>query len=191
MEEQAMATTHSSKSGAKSGKKTASKAKSTSTSRRASAATNDAIRLLEQDHRAVEKLFKSFESARSDARKQELSDQICLELRVHTQVEEEIFYPAASRAIDDGEMVDEAIVEHAAAKSLIAEIEAMRAGQDLFDAKVKVLSEQIDHHVQEEEEELFPACRKAGMDLEGLGERIKARKMELKNKLTGGRAGAH
>lgn len=157
----------------------------------------DACHLLDSDHRAVKKMFKEYEELTSskarDARerKMDLAREICLQLTVHAQIEEEIFYPAAGRAIEDEEMIDEAIVEHASAKKLIAEIETMRAGQDMFDAKVKVLCEQVDHHVKEEEKELFPECRKAGLDLEGLGERLQQRKMELMNKMTGGRAGAH
>ena len=187
-----MATAHS-KNGSKSAssKKSASKAKSKIPAKPAERATSNAIRLLEQDHRAVEKLFASFESAKDDDRKQKLAEQICLELKVHTQIEEEIFYPAASRALDDNDMIEEAIVEHASAKRLIADIEAMRAGQDMFDARVKVLGEQIDHHVEEEEKELFPECRKASMDLEALGERLQQRRLELMNKLTGGRSSAH
>jgi hemerythrin superfamily protein len=187
-----MAAPHASKTSIKSttAKKTASKRASSGASR-AKAAAQNAIELLTQDHRAVEKLFKSFEKAKGDGEKQKLAEQICVELKVHAQIEEEIFYPAADRALEDEEMVDEALVEHASAKKLIAEIETMRAGQDMFDAKVKVLSEQIDHHVKEEEKELFPACKKADLDLEGLGERLKQRKMELMNQLTGGRAGAH
>ena len=187
-----MATAHS-KNGSKSAssKKSASEATSKTPAEHSQGAKENAIRLLEQDHRAVEKLFASFESARSDDRKQQLADRICLELKVHTQIEEEIFYPAAGRALDDHDMIDEAIVEHASAKRLIAEIEAMQAGQDMFDATVKVLGEQIDHHVEEEEKELFPECRKANMDMEALGERLRQAKLELMNKLTGGRSSAH
>ena len=185
-----MAATHASKSSATTtaAKKTPSKQASAS---RSKAPADDAIKLLTQDHRAVAKLFKSFEGAKGEDAQQKLAEQICLELKVHAQIEEEIFYPAASRALDDVEMVEEAIVEHAAAKRLIAEIETMKSGQDFFDAKVKVLQEQIEHHVEEEEKELFPACKKTDMDLEGLGERMKQRKMELMNQMTGGRAGAH
>jgi hypothetical protein len=186
-----MAAPHTAKSSSKSSSKTGAAKKTAAKASASRSSAEDAIKLLTHDHREVEKLFKSFQDAKSDASKQKLAEQICLELKVHTQIEEEIFYPAAGRAIEDEEMIDEAIVEHASAKKLIAEIETMRAGQDMFDAKVKVLCEQVDHHVKEEEKELFPECRKAGLDLEGLGERLQQRKMELMNKMTGGRAGAH
>ena len=146
----------------------------------------DAIDLLEKDHRAVEKLFAAFEAAKSDARKQDLANQICAALKVHTQIEEEIFYPASREVFTDKqeEMVDEAVVEHASAKELIGEIEAMKAGEDLFDAKVKVLSEQIEHHVGEEEKEYFPAVRKKDLDLNALGAQMAARKAELEGQVT-------
>lgn len=100
-------------------------------------------------------------------------------LTVHATIEEEIFYPAAYEALDDDDLLDEAEVEHASAKALIAEIEASQVGEPLFDAKVTVLGEYIDHHVQEEEKELFPECRASGMDLKALGEQLAARKAEL------------
>jgi hemerythrin superfamily protein len=141
--------------------------------------TRDAIALLKDDHRAVEKLFKEYEGARSEGRKEKLARKICLELIVHTTIEEEIFYPASNRKIDE-DLLKEAYVEHDAAKVLIAEIEA-GSGQtdDFFDAKVQVLSEQIEHHVKEEEGELFPQARKADIDLEALGEQLAERKREL------------
>jgi hemerythrin superfamily protein len=141
--------------------------------------TQDAIALLKEDHRAVEKLFKDFEQAKGDGRKERLARQICLELSVHTQIEEEIFYPACDGKVEE-DMLKEAYVEHDAAKLLIAEIEAGN-GQtdDFFDAKVQVLSEQIEHHVEEEEKELFPEVRKADIDLKALGEQLATRKKEL------------
>src|SRR3954453_12337479 len=141
--------------------------------------TQDAIALLKDDHRAVEKLFRDFESAKSDGRKQTLARRICLELTVHTMIEEEIFYPACEGKVDE-DLLKEAYVEHDAAKLLIAEIETGEGkGDDFFDAKVQVLGEQIEHHVQEEEKELFPQVRKAGIDLDALGERLAVRKAEL------------
>jgi hemerythrin superfamily protein len=141
--------------------------------------TRDAIALLKDDHRAVEKLFKEYEGASGEGRKEKLARKICLELIVHTTIEEEIFYPASNRKIDE-DLLKEAYVEHDAAKVLIAEIEA-GSGQtdDFFDAKVQVLSEQIEHHVKEEEGELFPQVRKADIDLEALGEQLAERKREL------------
>ena len=139
----------------------------------------DAIALLKDDHRAVEKLFKDFEAAKGEGRKETLARRICLELTIHTKIEEEIFYPACDGKIDE-DMLKEAYVEHDAAKLLMAEIEAGN-GQtdDFFDAKVQVLSEQIEHHVKEEETELFPEVRKADLDLDALGEQLAERKKEL------------
>jgi hemerythrin superfamily protein len=141
--------------------------------------TQDALALLKEDHRKVEKLFKEFESAKGDGRKEKLARQICLELTVHTTIEEEIFYPACDGKIEE-DMLKEAYVEHDAAKLLMAEIEAGSGQSDeFFDAKVQVLGEQIDHHVTEEEDELFPKVRKADIDLKALGEQLAARKQEL------------
>jgi len=141
--------------------------------------TQDAIALLKEDHRTVEKLFKDFESAKGEGRKEKLARQICLELTVHTKIEEEIFYPACEGKIEE-DMLKEAKVEHDSAKLLIAEIEA-GSGQsdDYFDAKVQVLSEQIEHHVEEEEGELFKEVRKVDIDLKALGEQLAERKKEL------------
>jgi hemerythrin superfamily protein len=141
--------------------------------------TQDAIALLKEDHRAVEKLFKEFEEAKGEGRKEKLARRICLELTVHTKIEEEIFYPACDGKIEE-DLLKEAYVEHDAAKLLVAEIEAGNGqSDDFFDAKVQVLSEQIDHHVKEEEGELFPQVRKADLDLKALGERLAERKKEL------------
>lgn len=145
-------------------------------------AGQDVIQLLEDDHKRVKKMFKDFEKLAKqgdEAGKVEIATQICMELKVHTQVEEEILYPALYEALDEPDLVDEAIVEHATAKDLIDQIEAMVGSDDLYDAKVKVLSEYIDHHVQEEEKEIFPKARKADIDLDGLGESVAFRKEEL------------
>ena len=139
----------------------------------------DAVALLKAGHRTVEKLFAQFESAKDEDRKTALADKICLELRIHMQIEEEIFYPTSREFLKNEDIVDEAVVEHAAAKDLMDEIEAMNAGDDLYDAKVKVLSEQIEHHVEEEEEEYFPKVQKTDMDLKSVGARMQARKDEL------------
>jgi hemerythrin superfamily protein len=139
----------------------------------------DAIALLKADHRAVEKLFAQFEKARDLDRKKALADRICLELRVHMQIEEEIFYPTSREYLTDEDIVDEAVVEHAAARDLVDEIETMAPGEDLYDAKLTVLGEQIEHHVEEEETEYFPKVRKTDMDLKAAGARMQARKAEL------------
>ena len=156
--------------------------KAASKSMAAQAGDTDAISLLMQDHEHVKDLFEQFENLtdRAKVSKKKLADEICSELTKHTMVEEEIFYPAVRSAGKEFEdMIDEAVVEHASAKQLIAEIEAMDPGEDLYDAKVKVLSEMIEHHVGEEEGELFPKVRKAGLDLEELGQQMAQRKDEI------------
>lgn len=142
----------------------------------------DAIALLIRDHENVKSLFEQYEklSDRSPAKKKKIAHQICLELTKHATAEEEIFYPAVREANGDNEdLVDEAVVEHASAKELIAQILAMEPGDDLYDAKVTVLSEQIEHHVKEEEEEMFPKAKKAKLDFVALGNAIEARKAEI------------
>lgn len=146
----------------------------------------DACDLLDADHRAVKKMFSQFdELAGSKARAKmqerlELAQQICKELTVHTTIEEEIFYPAARRALRDQALLAEAEVEHASAKDLIAQIEAAEDVDEAFDAKVKVLGEYIDHHVKEERNELFPKVRAArGLDLVAMRDELEARKAEL------------
>jgi hemerythrin superfamily protein len=141
----------------------------------------DAIALLKADHRKVEGLFEQFENASGDGKKQKIALEICLELTVHAQIEEEIFYPACEGKVEE-DLLKEAYVEHDGAKVLIAEIEAGGPDDDYYDAKVKVLSEQIEHHVKEEEqrmEGLFAQARKAGLDMDALGEQLAARKAEL------------
>ena len=141
----------------------------------------DAIALLKADHREVEDLFEEFEKARSEDRKQDLATRICTALKVHTTIEEEIFYPAFLEATDETDIHHEAEVEHNSAKKLIAEIEASSPEDDYFDAKVKVLSEMIKHHVKEEERPggMFSGARDSDMDLDQLGEQLAARKAEL------------
>ena len=142
---------------------------------------SNAIRLLKADHREVEKLFKSFKKSAVTSEKQSLAKQICEALKVHTRIEEEIFYPAFLEATGNDELHNEAIVEHQGAKRLIEEIESSVAGDPLFDARVKVLSEMIKHHVKEEERfnGMFMKARIAGLDLRSLGILIEARKHEL------------
>ncbi|MFZ6780745.1 hemerythrin domain-containing protein [Undibacterium sp. Ji83W] len=146
------------------------------------AKTPDAISLLKQDHKNVKALFAKFESLGDTAlvSKKKIAHQICLELTKHTIAEEEILYTAMREAGEDvKDLMDEATVEHAAAKELIAQILAMEPEDDLYDAKVKVLSEQIEHHVREEEGEMFPKAKKAKLDLVSLGEAIQERKDEI------------
>jgi len=149
----------------------------------------DATKLLMADHKEVHAMFQQYKKladAEADASAREaLATEICTALTVHATVEEEIFYPAAREAEVDADLLDEAEVEHASAKDLIAQIESMSADDDLYDAKVTVLGEYIDHHVEEEESEMFPKCRKSDMDLEGLAEALAARKEELTAELTG------
>jgi hemerythrin superfamily protein len=153
--------------------------------KKAAANQDDAIALLTNDHNEVKALFKQYdklaESDAEDEEKQAIAEQICQMLTVHATVEEEIFYPAAREALgEDEKLIDEADVEHATAKDLIAQLEGSSPAEDaLFDAKVKVLGEYIDHHVKEEEGEIFPKAKKAKLDTAALGLEISARKDEL------------
>lgn len=145
------------------------------------AAKQDAVALLKADHRKVEDLFEKFESARKAERKAALAKEICTELTVHAIIEEEIFYPACKGEIEE-DLLHEAYVEHDGAKVLIAEIDASTPEDEFFDAKVKVLSEHIKHHVHEEEmrsEGMFAQAKAAGLDVDDLGERLAMRKKEL------------
>ena len=143
----------------------------------------DALELLDADHQAVRKLFQDYrELAANDAaepRRKALAEQICMELTIHAKLEEELFYPPVRDAIRDDDLMDEAEVEHASAKDLIVQILSMDPHEELYDAKVTVLGEYIDHHVREEREEIFPKVRKCGIDLQLLGERLRIRKREL------------
>ena len=146
----------------------------------------DAVALLKADHRKVEELFEKFESAKSTSVKQKLVEQICTELTVHTTIEEEIFYPACTGEVEDAELVPEAYVEHDGAKVLIAELMGSAPDDEFYDAKVKVLSEMIKHHVKEEEkrsEGLFAEAKEASLDMDALGEQMAARKAELLTKI--------
>jgi hypothetical protein len=151
-------------------------------------ATPDAIALLKADHRKVEDLFAKFEKARDDDRKKALAREICTELTIHSMIEEEIFYPACQGLIEDEDVLDESYVEHDGAKVLISEI-LSNVNARYFEAKVTVLSELIKHHVKEEEkrsEGLFAQARDAGLDVEALGKRLKARKEQLKEQFAEG-----
>jgi hypothetical protein len=149
----------------------------------------DAIALLKADHRKVEGLFASFEKAKASDRKKALADQICLELRVHATIEEDVFYPACREDGVDEDLMDEAYVEHDGAKVLITEIEKSNPDDDFYDAKVKVLSEMIKHHVKEEEKKqgnMFAKARQVGIDGKALGARMAVEKDELMSKLKSG-----
>jgi len=139
----------------------------------------NALELLEADHRTVEELFSQFEDETSDAAKRDIAGAICVALKIHARLEEELFYPAIAKVLEDTSLVDEALVEHASAKDLIAQIEAGTPGEALFDARVKVLGEYVDHHVTEEEDEIFPQCRSANLDLDALGAAMASRRQEL------------
>jgi len=162
------------------GKKTAAKKTASSRGR-----ANDATALLAKDHKDVKALFKRYEKlakAEADAgEREELAAQICEMLEAHTTVEEEIFYPAVREAQVDADLLDEAEVEHASAKDLISQIRSMSPDDDLYDAKVTVLGEYVNHHVEEEEGQMFPKARRAKVDLEGLGEQIRSRKEALQS----------
>jgi hemerythrin superfamily protein len=153
--------------------------------RNATEASLNAIELLIQDHKEVKALFKQYDKLAQndgdDDEKLQIAQEICMKLTVHATVEEELFYPAAREVLgEDVDLVDEADVEHASAKELIAQLEASSIDEDdHYDAKVKVLGEYIDHHVKEEEGEMFPKVKKSGLDLESLGEDMAARKEEL------------
>lgn len=176
-----MTATHTTTSHKTSARKTAAK--------RTTASRNDAIKLLVADHKEVKALFKAYnkkaEKGASADERQAMALKICGLLKVHTSIEEEIFYPAARATIDDDALLDEATVEHASAKDLITQIEGMSADEDLYDAKVKVLGEYIEHHVKEEEEELFPEVKKSDADLAELGADMAARKKVLMAKMVG------
>lgn len=142
-------------------------------------APKDAIALLRADHKLVSGLFEQFEKTRSDARKAAIVAQICKELTVHTEIEEEIFYPAVKAALKDHELIPEANVEHASVKDLIAQVEGKTPDGEMYDARVKVMGEFVKHHVKEEQNEMFPKAKKTKLDMVALGEQMAARKQEL------------
>jgi hypothetical protein len=147
--------------------------------------SEDAITLLKNDHREVEELFEQFEKAKGDGRKEKLALQICKELTIHTMLEEEIFYPACEGKVEE-DLLKESFVEHDAAKVLIAEIEAGEPSDDFFDSKVKVLKEEIEHHVEEEERPktgLFAQARDADLDMKAIGDQLARRKAQLQEEI--------
>ncbi|MEO8626609.1 MAG: hemerythrin domain-containing protein [Betaproteobacteria bacterium] len=145
----------------------------------ASTKTPDAVALLRADHKTVSALFAQYEKSRSASKKKSIVTQICTELTVHTQIEEEIFYPAVKAALKDKELVPEATVEHASVKSLIEQVKGKEPDGEMFDAKIKVMSEFVKHHVKEEQNEMFPKAKKTRLDMNELGARMAARKAEL------------
>jgi len=158
---------------------TAPKKTTSKTAARKAPAAQDAIALLRADHRRVSALYAEYETTRSTAKKKALVATICQELSIHAQVEEEIFYPAVKAALKDKELVPEATVEHATLKELIAQVKDKEPDGELFDAKIKVMSEYTKHHVKEEQNEMFPKAQKTKLDMEELGAQIAARKEEL------------
>jgi hypothetical protein len=147
--------------------------------------THDALTLLTDDHNKVKKMFNDFDklkkSGGTDKQKENLVGQICMELTVHMQVEEEILYPDVRELVNDDDMMDEAEVEHTTVKDLISQLESMDADEELYDAKVIVLGEYINHHVKEEQDEMFVKIKKAKIDTAELGEQIMQRKKELQD----------
>ena len=152
----------------------------------AGAGENDAIDMLTEDHQRVSEMFEDYESVKDDeddGDKIQRVQEICLELTIHSSVEEEIFYPAAREALgaDGADLLDEAEVEHSSVKDLIVQLSESQPSEDLYDAKVKVLGEYVKHHVNEEEGELFPKLREAeNFDAEAIGDQMAERKQELR-----------
>ena len=151
----------------------------TTASDNAKPAPKDAIALLKADHEAVSQLFSEYEKTRSVPNKKALVAEICTALSVHAQIEEEIFYPAVKAALKDKLLVPEATVEHASVKDLITQLEGVEPDGEMYDAKVKVLSEYVKHHVKEEQTEMFPKAKASSLDMLDLGARMAARKNEL------------
>ena len=155
----------------------------TSAAPSAKAGSGDPIASLVADHRKVKALFKKFDGLKeqgSSKDKQKVVEKICMELTIHAAVEEELFYPAVREEIEEDDLMDEALVEHAGAKELIAQLESMKPDDELYDAKVTVLGEQIDHHVEEEEGEMFPKAKKAKVNTPELAREMEARREEMK-----------
>ena len=151
----------------------------TSATPKTTAAAKDAIGLLRADHKAVSGLFADYEKTRSDVKKKSLVAEICTALSVHAQIEEEIFYPAVKAELKDKLLVPEATIEHGGIKDLVAQLEGLEPDGEMYDAKVKVLSEYVEHHVKEEQNEMFPKAKASSLDLVELGTRLAARKADL------------
>ena len=148
------------------------------------AAAKDAIALLKADHETVSALFEEYEQANTGKKKMAIVTEICTELSVHSQIEEEIFYPAIKAALKDKLLVPEATVEHAGIKDLIAQLEGVEPEGEMYDAKVKVLSEYVKHHVKEEQNEMFPKVKASSLELVELGAQMAARKADLLSAIT-------
>jgi len=163
-----------------------SRSQSASRNKERRQAARNAFDVLEEDHREVEEWFDEYDELKDsdEGRKGELAEKICLALKVHAQIEEEIFYPRAREATKDDDLLDEAIVEHATVKNMIAEIEEMDVGEELYDAKIRVLGEMVKRHIREEEEELFPELQSAKMDLDAVGKELAERKEELMSEMS-------
>ena len=140
----------------------------------------DALSILKKDHGKVQKIFQDFDQTQDRATKQKLVATACNELTIHTQVEEELFYPAARQALGDGKLLDEASVEHESVSQLINKLQEMQPGSSKYEAVFTVLGEYVNHHIKEEEDELFPQVKKSDLDLETLGQQIMERKEQLK-----------
>ncbi|MDB6060315.1 MAG: hemerythrin [Verrucomicrobiaceae bacterium] len=165
--------------------RSASKTDSKTTAKTATTkAPHDAIALLKADHRLVEDLFEQYEKSKKSAKKVAIAKNICDELTVHAAIEEQAFYPKVKEALGDGtDLVNEAAVEHASLKWLIAQIQKEAPDSEFYDAKVKVLQEYVSHHVKEEEKEMFPEVKKSDLDIVALGDELQQLKAELKQKL--------
>lgn len=144
----------------------------------------EATAMLKADHQKVSELFEQYEKSRANTKKKDLVTEICNELTVHAQIEEEIFYPAVKKALKDTELVPEALVEHATLKDLIAQVKDVEPDGEMFDAKIKVMSEYVKHHVKEEENEMFAKAKASKLDMTALGEEMASRKEELMAALT-------
>jgi hemerythrin superfamily protein len=144
----------------------------------------DAVALLTADHRKAKKAFEEFDKGKeqmSDEKKLALVKEVCADLLIHMEIEEKVFYPSVGERIDDEDMMNEAKVEHNGAKDLIAQLGELKPGDPMFDAKFKVLGEQIEHHVEEEEKEMFPQAKQKGADMAALGKRLQSARMKLRS----------
>ena len=164
--------------------KTAAKAVGNPTATPTATKPQEATAMLRADHKRVSALFAEYEATGSASKKKDLVSRICKELSVHSQIEEEIFYPAIKAALKDKLLVPEATVEHAGIKDLIAQLEGVEPEGEMYDAKVKVLSEYVKHHVKEEQNEMFPKVKASSLDLVELGAQMAARKADLLSAIT-------
>lgn len=150
-----------------------------STSPKTAARPTGATAMLRADHKQVSALFAEYEKTRAAARKKKLVAQICADLTLHAQLEEEVFYPAVKKALKDTELIPEATVEHATLKDLIAQVEGVEPDGEMYDAKVRVMAEYVKHHVKEEQNEMFPKALATKLDMVELGAQMAARKEQL------------